>query len=85
MQTLELPEEIQEPNKTDIHACLAEAAGSDRTGPAMINYSVRLPEGIKNEAKAICERNATDLSTYLRECTKALIRDYGIKQDDLSQ
>lgn len=45
----------------------------------MINFSVRMPLQLKETAMFICERNATDLGSFLRECTTAMVRDYGVE------
>lgn len=63
---------------TDVHQALSKAAASSRSKGEMRNFSVRLPEGVKEPAQEICARNGTDLGTYLRECAKALISDYGL-------
>lgn len=74
---------ITEPLMTNVHQCLAEASASSRDdqGP-MVGFSVRLPKGLKKLCMFICERNATDLGTYLRQCAKALARDYEMNLPD---
>ena len=74
----ESPQTI-EPPITNVHQCMNAAAfeSSSASKAKSVNFSVRLPEELKNQAQFICERNCTDLGTYLRECTKALLRDYG--------
>ncbi len=81
MNTLELPK--SEDELTNIHQCMVAAAfESKRLPEAMTNFSIRLPEGVKDTAMYICKQNCTDLGTFLRECTKSLIRDYGAKVEE---
>ena len=83
MEPNELPEEFQaEPKKTDIHECMALASSASKAQAPMVNFSVRLPSEVKDQAIWICERNAPDLGTFLRECAKSLIRDYGADLND---
>lgn len=76
MQDNELPGSLPQ---TNIDSALAAASTASKKQDSMKNFSVRLPEELKAQAQFICERNATDLGTFLRECTKALVRDYGVK------
>lgn len=64
-------------NNTTVHQAMAEASTESGQVPSMKNFSVRLPSDLKAVAQQICERNGTDLGTYLRACTRALVRDYG--------
>jgi len=78
MTELELPETNLAP-ETTIHDCLEAAADSKRTPGATPVFSVRIPEDVKKKAMFICERNVTDLGSYLRQCTLALVEDYGVQ------
>jgi hypothetical protein len=81
MNHCELPQVI-EPTSTPVHLCLEAASFASKKEGAAVVFSVRLPEPLKKQAQFICEKNLTDLGTYLRECTKALVRDYGVKIDE---
>jgi hypothetical protein len=80
MQNDELPEENM--SDTTVHRALAAASQASRTTDKMNNFSVRLPENTKLAAQEICSRHCTDLGTYLRECAKALVADYGIPDQE---
>lgn len=82
MRSNELPEPALTLPGTDVHECLQSAAASQPSKKAMLNFSTRMPEETRDAAKFICERNGTDLSSYLRECTYALVRDYGVKDQE---
>jgi hypothetical protein len=76
-------EEPIEPARTDIHECMVTACSENATRPAaMINFSVRMPKATKDLCMFICERNATDLGSFLRSCAVALAKDYGAKLPD---
>lgn len=74
--------ELPEIPSTSIDHALAEASAASQASVTMKNFSVRLPEDMKEAAQYICERNATDLGTFLRECTRALVADYGLPVDE---
>ena len=71
----------QETQEISIHDAMALAASESAQSNAMKPYSVRLPEGVKEAAQYICERNATDLGTFLRNCAVVLVKDYGLDPD----
>lgn len=77
MKDNELPTKIEEPPMTTVHQALAEASAASQAQVSMKNFSVRLPEALKEACQVICERHGTDLGSYLRECARGLVRDYG--------
>jgi hypothetical protein len=68
--------ELPELSSFKVDDALAEASSSSKQSDSMKTFSVRLPEDVKEMAQEVCERHATDLGTFLRECAKGLIRDY---------
>lgn len=73
-------DETQENELTNVHQALQEAALTSKAEVAMRNRSIRFPDDLWEETAKICERNATDVPTFLRECCKGLCRDYGHKE-----
>jgi hypothetical protein len=63
---------------TNIHECLKAAQYETNTvGPLDDTLTLRIQELLKQRSSEICERNKTNLSTYLRKCCEALVADYG--------
>lgn len=59
---------------SDVHDVLKTAAFIDAT-PA--SHTTRMNPQAKAQAEAICKKNGTTLSAFLRESVYALVRDYG--------
>lgn len=72
---------------TNVHKALHEATleSEAKASPNTKNFSVRMPEPLKLLAMTICERHATDLSTFLRKCTEGLVSDYGADVEKLGE
>lgn len=62
---------------TTVQEALNEASQASKATESMKNFSVRLPGALKESCQVICERHGTDLGSYLRECARGLVRDYG--------
>lgn len=75
-QTQPYSADENEDKLTNIHEALNEATFESRANEPMINVSVRLQENTKMVAMQICAHNGTDLSTFLRKCAEALVKDY---------
>ncbi len=68
-----------------VHSALQEASLASKHERPMRNFSVRLPDDIRDRASEICQHHGTDLGTFLRECCKSLCKDYGATPEDPSK
>ena len=64
-----------------VHGALEAARFSSESVRAMNPRSIRFPDLLWEEASRICERHATSLPIFLRECCEGLCRVYGVPTD----
>lgn len=60
---------------TSVHEALNHAVFVSKTSSGPVT-SFRVDEALKEAASAICERNGTNLSDFLRQCMVGLVNDY---------
>lgn len=64
-------------NLTNVHDALKAASlESKNQKKPMVSSSFKIEEDVKEEVQKICERNGTDMSTFLRKCCLGLVNDY---------
>lgn len=61
---------------TDVHEALMLASDDSKEKPAYITVTAKMEQRTKDLASMICAKNGTNLSAFLRECCKGLVRDY---------
>ena len=62
---------------TTVHECLKAAQlESKQYEPKTETITIRIEPTVKARASAICERNGTSISDYLRKCCEGLAADY---------
>lgn len=71
----EIPQQ-QEETFLNVHNILQEAVLTTRNENAKTGFTFRIDGQILTDAHDICERHGTALSTFLRECCRALVNDY---------
>lgn len=61
-----------------VHHCLARSASDPamRSEIPMVTHTFRIPEELKSEVTAHCERHGSTLSSFLRRCCIDLLKDY---------
>lgn len=62
-----------------VHDAMSDAAASPEPAendPNMVVQTFRIPQGLKDDVRRICEANGTTLSSWLRECCERLRSDY---------
>lgn len=60
---------------TDVHHAMKRAQWASEQ-KEMVTATFRLDSETKTKAEAICERNSTTLSGYLRQCCEVLVEEY---------
>ena len=60
---------------TNVHEALALAA-SAVTEPCNKKLQTRVPRSLYDACAMICAAHGTDVSSFVRECMEALVRDY---------
>lgn len=65
---------------SNVHECLALAAADDaESAPDEIKrVAVRVRVTLADAASIVCQRHGTTISSFLRQCMAALVRDYEI-------
>lgn len=61
---------------TDVHEALMQASDNSREKPTYITVTAKMEQRTKDLASIICAKNGTNLSAFLRECCKGLVKDY---------
>lgn len=61
---------------TNIHDAMSRAIESEKERVPLVNANFKINPLKKEIAEQICEKNATTLSAFLRECAEGLIQDY---------
>lgn len=61
---------------TSVHEALQNAQLESSQRADMINCTFKLPPHVKALAEQICEKHGTNISVFLRECCKGLVKDY---------
>lgn len=61
---------------TTVHDALQSAAFKKNQNNQMISASCKIDQKTKDLADGICEKHATTLSAFLRECCESLVLDY---------
>jgi hypothetical protein len=71
----------------NLHEVLKAAALRSRPGEKtpMVTRSVKLPEGLEKMVDAICQRNGTTFSAFMRECAEQMVREYGAPEGLINQ
>lgn len=67
---------MEQDKLTSVHEALQNAVFETSTKVEMVNCTFKLPPHVKDLAEQICERNGTNMSVFLRECVKGLVKDY---------
>lgn len=65
-----------EQNLTTVHDALKEASTEVKRDEAMITYTFRIREHVRDEAERLCKMHGTTLPDYLRKCCELLPKDY---------
>jgi hypothetical protein len=60
---------------TSVHEALNNATFAERPAPGEV-VAFRLDADLKAEVIGICERHATTVSEFLRQCCAGLVNDY---------
>lgn len=61
---------------SNVHEALSRAVETEKDRVALVNANFKIHPLRKELAEGICEKNATTLSAYLRECCDLLLVDY---------
>lgn len=61
---------------TSVHDALINAVQASEKKPPLKPYTFKCDEEQIAHAEQICERHATSLSEFLRQCVKGLTSDY---------
>lgn len=77
----ELPPQPIKLPEISIDKVVVNASLASQSTVSMKNFSVRLPEDLKSNAQTILAAHATDLGTFLRECTRALVESYQLDSE----
>lgn len=59
-----------------VHDAMRSAQEKRAESAAMIQYTFRIPEPLRERAKFICDQHGVDLAEFLRECCLGLVKDY---------
>lgn len=63
----------------NIHEVMTKAAETTAIeSEPTVPYSFRIRPSVKQAALVICNRNGTDLATYLKTAVEQLVSDYGV-------